>query len=185
MTTMTEEPMTKETGVRRGTGREKTEWFALLDAWGAVERPYRETATWLRDEHGVSAWWAQKITVEYEQARGTRPPGIRPGGSFEVTGSKSIAAPADRVVEAFTDAGRRERWLPGATLRDRGSQAADTMRFDWGDEGERLSVTVAASGRGRSQVAIAHDHLADAKAAATAKSFWRERLGALKELLEP
>ena len=185
MTMEITEPMTKETGVRRGTGREKADWFAVLDEWGADGRPYRETAAWLRDQHGISAWWAQKITVEYEQARGTRPPGIRRDGTFEVTGSKSIAAPAERVLEAFTNARLRKKWLPDATLRARGTEAADTARFDWGDDGERLSVTVAASGAGRSQVAIGHDHLPDADAATAAKAAWRERLSALKDLLEP
>src|SRR4029453_16306221 len=41
-------------------------WFALLDDWGAPGRSYREIADWLTAEQGVSAWWAQKVIVEYE-----------------------------------------------------------------------------------------------------------------------
>jgi hypothetical protein len=58
---------------RLGTGYEvREEWFAVLDQWGAAGRPYREIASWLTGEHGLSAWWAQKLIVEYEQARGIR-----------------------------------------------------------------------------------------------------------------
>lgn len=46
--------MAKVTGVRRATGRGRDEWFALLDRWGAVGRPYREIADWLTAKHGIS-----------------------------------------------------------------------------------------------------------------------------------
>jgi uncharacterized protein DUF4287 len=60
-------------GVQRSTGRGRGEWFALLDAWGASGRRYREIADWLMGEHDLSRWWAQNLIVEYEQARGLRP----------------------------------------------------------------------------------------------------------------
>jgi len=49
------------------TGREKTgkssqEWYATLDAWGAGGKGHTATAKYLRDEHGVSPWWAQVVT---------------------------------------------------------------------------------------------------------------------------
>jgi len=40
--------------VRRATGRDRAEWFALLDAWGAPGRRYREIADWVMGEHDVS-----------------------------------------------------------------------------------------------------------------------------------
>ncbi|HEX2027200.1 MAG TPA: hypothetical protein VHF25_04295 [Nitriliruptorales bacterium] len=42
-------------GVRAGTGRDREQWFALLDAWGAPRRAYREISDWLTGEHGLSA----------------------------------------------------------------------------------------------------------------------------------
>jgi len=170
--------------LRRATGRDRAEWFATLDAWGAGGRPYREIADWLTGEHGVSAWWAQKLIVEYEQSRGLRDAGVRPDGTFAGGASKTIAAPVDRVFDAFVDANVRERWLPGVSLRERTSQPGRSARFDWGDGASRVNVTFAALGDAKSQVAIEHDHLADAQAAAARKLFWREHLAALKALLE-
>ena len=57
---------------RPTTGHDRAFWFAELDAWGAAGRPYREIADWLTTEQGLSAWWAQKLIVEYEEARGLR-----------------------------------------------------------------------------------------------------------------
>ena len=99
----------------------------------AVGRPYREIAQWLTDQHGVSAWWAQKIAVEYEQERGVRDPGAGPDGTFAAGASKTVAA---------------------------------------------------AAGENKSQVAVEHERLADAAAVEATKTFWRERLTALKGLLE-
>ena len=67
-------------GIERATGRDRDEWFGVLDDWGAAGRPYREISRWLTGEHGMSSWWAQKLIVEYEEARGLRKPGVRPDG---------------------------------------------------------------------------------------------------------
>jgi hypothetical protein len=50
--------------------RTPDEWYALLDKWGAPDRPFKEVAAWLRDEHGLSKWWAQKLVIEYQIDRG-------------------------------------------------------------------------------------------------------------------
>src|SRR5919198_4032697 len=85
--------------LERTTGRDRQGWFAVLDTWGAAGRPYREIADWLTSEHGLTDWWAQKLIVEYEEARGIRPAGVRRDGTFEVGASKMVAADIDRVRE--------------------------------------------------------------------------------------
>ncbi|MGH2691592.1 MAG: DUF4287 domain-containing protein [Actinomycetota bacterium] len=178
--TMTQQP----TGVQRATGRDRDEWFALLDRWGAAGRPFREIADWLKSQHGLSHWWAQKLIVEYEQARGLRPPGVRPGGTFSVTASKTVGVPVERLFEAFSDAKLRRRWLPGARMRKRTSDPGRSARFDWEDGTTRVNATFLANGKAKSQVGVEHELLPDAKGAEKMKAFWRERLAALKELLE-
>lgn len=173
-----------EAGVRRGTGYDRKEWFSILDAWGAPGRPYREIADYLTGHHGITRWWAQKLIVEYEQARGLREPGVRRDGTFEVTASKSIGAPPSRVLAAFTDLELREAWLPGQVVRERGSQPGRAIRFDWADGEGRISVTADASSSGGTTLAIEHERLPDPATADAMKVFWRERLAALKRLLE-
>jgi hypothetical protein len=57
------------------TGRGWQEWFAVLDGRQATRLSHGEIATWLSEAHDVPGWWAQTITVGYEQARGMREPG--------------------------------------------------------------------------------------------------------------
>jgi uncharacterized protein YndB with AHSA1/START domain len=173
-----------EVGVRRATGRGYSEWFEELDAWGAAGRPYREIAGWLTGMHGISDWWAQKLIVKYEEARGLRPPGVRRDGTFEIGATKTVALPVSRLFAAFVDTDLRERWLPDATLRQGTTQPDRSVRFDWEDGPSRVVASFSAIGESKSQVAVQHERLPDAKAAAEMKEFWRERVGALKDLLE-
>jgi hypothetical protein len=170
--------------LRASTGRTWDEWFALLDRWGAAERPHPEIARWLNQEHGVDGWWAQGVTVGYEQARGLRAPGQRRGGLFEVGASKTVAVPVDRLYEAFMDPGLRERWLPGVKLEVRTAKPAKSIRANWDDGSTRLVVDFTAKGEAKSQVALVHERVPDAEAAAQLKTWWRERVAVLKEVLE-
>lgn len=169
-------------GLRRASGRGYAEWFAVLDDWGAADRPYREIAAWLTGEHGLSAWWAQKLIVEYQQARGVRQPGARPDGTFAAGASKTIAASVERIAAAWTDADVRSRWLPGLSLSVRTSQPGRSIRFDVGD-GTRLNVTLGDADE-KTSVAVEQERLPDAAAAETARAAWRQRLSALKGLVE-
>ena len=170
--------------IRANTGRGWDEWFALLDAWGAAERPHPEIARWLGEEHGVGGWWAQGVTVAYEQARGLRAPGQRRGGLFEVNATKTVAVPVDRLYEAFADPALRERWLPGATVEVRTAHPAKSIRANWDDGSTRLVIAFTTRGEAKSQVALTHERVPDAGTADKLKAFWRERMAVLKELLE-
>ena len=177
------EPPMSDDAIRERTGRGWDEWFTLLDAWEAASRPHPDVARWLRDEHGVDGWSAQSVTVGYERARGLRAPGQRPDG-WSVTASKTVAVPVERLYAAFGDDGLRERWLPGAELHVRTASPPKSARYDWEDGSTRVIVGFYAKGDGRSQVALEHARLPDADTAEEMKSWWRERVGALKEMLE-
>ena len=170
--------------IQANTGKSWDEWFKVLDRWGAVERPHAEIARWVGEEHGVGGWWAQGVTVAYEQARGLRAPGQRRGGLFEVNASKTVAVPVERLYEAFIDPGLREHWLPGASMEVRTTRPGRSIRANWDDGSTRLVVDFTAKGEAKSQVALVHERIADAATADELKAWWRGRVAALKQLLE-
>ncbi|MGH3646683.1 MAG: hypothetical protein ACRDTM_05865 [Micromonosporaceae bacterium] len=170
--------------VRERTGRGWDEWYALLDTWGGTGHNHTEIARWLVTEHQVHGWWAQSITVGYEQARGLRVPGQQPDGSFGASASKTVAVPVERLFEAFADESLRQRWLPGTTVRVRTATAPKSYRADWEDGATRIVVGFVPKGEAKAQVAIAHEKLPDAESAARQKAYWRQRLTDLKQLLE-
>jgi hypothetical protein len=171
--------------ILRRTGRGWEEWFDLLDEWGAAERPHREIARWVAEQLEIEplGWNAQSITVSYERARGMRAVGEHADG-FAITASKTVAVPVDRLYDAFVDASLRERWLPDGELRERTATKPKSARFDWGDGQTRVLVGFIAKGDAKSSLALQHERLADAAEAERMKAYWRERVAALKEVLE-
>ena len=169
--------------IRRRTGRGWEEWFDLLDEWGALERPHPEIARWLREEQGIDGWSSQSVTVSYERARAGRAVGEHADG-FAVTASKTVDVPVERLFDAFVDPALRERWLPDGELRERTSTRPRSARFDWGDGETRVIVGFDAKGETKSTVSLAHERLPDAEAADRMKGYWRERVAALKPVLE-
>jgi hypothetical protein len=176
---------TSDEAIRQRTGRGWEEWFDLLDEWGAAERPHREIARWVAEQQGAEtlAWNVQAVTVSYERARGGRALGERADG-FAITASKTVAVPVDRLFDAFTDEPTRDRWLPDRKLRERTATKPKSARIDWGDGETRVNVTFLAKGEAKSTVALEHARVPGADEAEEMKGWWRERLSALKSVLE-
>jgi uncharacterized protein YndB with AHSA1/START domain len=170
--------------VRRETGRGWDEWFALLDGWGAADRKHGEIARWLVAEHGVGGWWAQSVTVAYEQARGLRVPGQQSDGLFAAGVTRTVAVPVGRLFEAFADEELRERWLPGDRLEVTTAHPDRSLRARWEDSPTRIAVEFTGKGEAKSVAALSHHRLPDPETGERMKAYWRERMDALKALLE-
>ncbi|MFD0552882.1 hypothetical protein ACFQ0X_29665 [Streptomyces rectiviolaceus] len=173
--------------LREATGKDWPQWFAALDAWGATARGHTEIARHVREEHAVDGWYAQSVTVGYEQERGLREVGQSSTGDWRTSGSKTIEATAARVIEAFADDDVRARWLPDVDLSLRTHRPAKSVTADFKDAsggGGRISVTLTVKGPEKTVVGVGHEKLRDAAEVAAYKVFWRERLADLKSLLE-
>lgn len=169
--------------IRRRTGRGWEEWLDLLDAWGAVDRRHGEITGWLAEEHEADGWSSQSIAVSYERARGLRGVGERHDG-FAASATKTVAVPVERLYDAFTDDRLRARWLPAGELRRRTATRPRSARYDWADGSTRVIVSFEGKGETKSTIALSHERIADAAQAQQLKAYWRERVAALKELLE-
>jgi hypothetical protein len=176
---------TSDAAIRERTGRGWEEWFDLLDQWGASELPHKEIARRVAAELGIVplAWNAQAIAGSYERARGLRAVGEHADG-FAVTAQKTVAVPVERLFDAFVDPSLRARWLGQADLRERTSTRPKSARFDWGDDGSRVHVTFVSKTAASGTLVVEHRRLADAGEAERTRTFWRERVSALKSALE-
>lgn len=166
------------------TGRTWAEWFSLLDQWGATDRNHTEIAAWLVNEQHMQGWWAQSVTVAYEQARGMRQPGQRSNGTFSATASKTVDVPVMTLFQAFDDEVMRRQWLPDVNLIVRTANAPKSFRATWDEGPSRVVAAFTAKTDSKSQVGLEHERLVDAAAAEQMKAFWREQLITLKNLLD-
>ncbi|GAA3342813.1 hypothetical protein GCM10017714_32800 [Curtobacterium pusillum] len=93
--------------VLAATGRSPDDWYERIDGIGGRTIGHPAIAAWLVDE-GVEPWWAQGVTIGYEQSRGLRIPGQRSDGTFAVSASRQVPgereAVLDRIVPVFSAA---------------------------------------------------------------------------------
>jgi hypothetical protein len=176
---------TSDEKIRERTGRGWEEWFAMLDEWGATERPHRDIARWLAEQQGIHplAWNVQAIVSSYELTRGVREVGEKDDG-FVVTASRTVAVGVEQLYDAFVQEPLRHCWLSDGELVPRTATRPKSARFDWADGLTRVNVTFLAKGQEKSTVALEHRRLADAAEADRMKGYWRERLVLLKQALE-
>ncbi|HEX8617011.1 MAG TPA: hypothetical protein VF911_05420 [Thermoanaerobaculia bacterium] len=167
--------------LHKNTGRTWPEWVELLDAFGGREKPHRDVAAHVQSL-GVSSWWSQSVTVGYERIRGLREVGQRRTGTWEMSKSRTFPVPLATLYEAFANARKRAKWLPGVKLTIRTSIAERSMRITWSD-GTDVQVGFTAKGETKSVVAVQHAKLPEKARAAEMKTFWTERFDALAELL--
>lgn len=164
----------------KATGRLPADWYGMLDAAGARDWPHKQIAEHLVTEHGVDAWWAQSLTVGFEQATGRRRPGQQHDGTFAASVSRRI--PGDgpsvyaRVVPHLSVAlgepmsARPDAANPGATWAP--ESAAGGTR-------ERLVLSVRPAAGKPATVSLTWSGMADDHALSTVK----ERLAKLLDTL--
>jgi len=166
--------------VKAKTGRTWAQWFKLLDAAGAKKMNHQQIVAAV-NKHGAGPWWQQMVAVTYEQARGLREKHEKPAG-FEISVSRTIAAPVAKAYRAWTDSRMQKRWLP-ANFKIRKATMNKILRVSW-EDGSSLAVGFYPKGEGKCQVVAQHGKLKDAKAGAKMKKFWADALDRLKEAIE-
>ncbi|MGC5617588.1 DUF4287 domain-containing protein [Georgenia sp. Z1491] len=171
--------------VREATGRAREEWFALLDDAGATDWDHTRTATWLREEHGVDGWWAQGVTVAYEQARGLREPGQRRDGGWEASASKTLYVTAQNLWPYLAERSHRSDWI-GKRLDVTGQTEPTSVRLRDGDERITLRIDPlepGADGRHKVRLAVQHTGLTSGERIPELKASWKKAFATLADLL--
>lgn len=170
-----------DTAIKKATGCTWERWVNALDYAMADTWTHPEIAKYVKAKFKTPDWWTQTVVVGYERIKGLRARGQRRDGTYEVSKSKTIAAPLGELFNAFKDANRRARWLD-VPLEVRSARKNKSLRIWWPD-GSAVDVGLFSKGAGKSQVAIGHRKLASRDDATRMKAFWSEKLDALAQLL--
>jgi hypothetical protein len=168
--------------VQKATGKTWAQWCEALDAAGARAMAHSDIARLVFERFRVGPWWAQMVTVGYEQARGMRELHEQAEG-YSVSASKTLAAPAERVYAAWNLDAERGRWL-GMNLKVRSATPPKSVRLIWSDQLSQVAVMLHPRGAAKTQVAVEHTKLKDQAECARMKTFWAgalQRLGAALE----
>src|SRR5581483_801125 len=167
--------------VKAKTGKTWAEWLTILDKAGAKKMDHKGIVACLSDKHDVGSWWQQMIAVGYEQARGLREKHQSASG-FSASASKTVSANLETLYEAWNNKKKRDKWLPAVEMSVRKATPNKSMRITWSD-GTSVNVGFYGKGDDKSQVALQHIKLRDAKEVAKMKTYWGEALDRLKASL--
>ncbi|WP_448005444.1 hypothetical protein [Agromyces bauzanensis] len=159
--------------VVEATGRARSEWYSMLDDADAATWRHKDIATWLSDEQGVDAWWAQHLTVAYEQARGIREPGQRQDGTFEASVSRTVALDPADALQALAAVVAAELDVEPLALNLTAKHP--TARFPL-DSGEFVLASASPLGDGRSSIGLTWGRMTDGTRLAEIKTELREWL---------
>lgn len=179
--------MTKPQSVQpyeKVTQRDWSQWVALLDALGARKLSHADIVPLVHSEishldlknHG---WWAQGITIAYEQHIGRRIPGQQGDGTFASSSSKTFTGSLDDAFTAWLALVNGRTAFNGISLIGEPSTSATAKWRYWRcqlEDDSRVEATVNESASGKSRVAVQHGRLKSPEAAAECRAYWKEEL---------
>jgi hypothetical protein len=183
---------TSTDGIARATGIAWDDWLARLDAQGAAQKPHAEIAALaharLEAEAGNTSsatnpgWWAQGVTVAYEQHIGRRVPGQTADGRYSAAVSRTIPGTMDDALAGLVARfdGRAE--LDGVPLESAPTTSATEkwryFRIALAD-GSRVDTTINDQAGGKARIGVQHAKISDPDDIARWKAVWRAELAAL------
>lgn len=161
--------------VRSATGQGREHWFDLLDRAGAASWDHPAIARHLA-EGGMDGWWAQNVTVAYEQARGLRLPGQRSDGTFDASASLTIPLALNVLWPHLVESASLG-WLDGEWGVAAFTEGTSVRFVD--RDGRRAVMSFYGSDGAKTRLAVQIGKLASPAEAAAVKAQWK---GALANL---
>jgi len=169
-------------GIQAKTGKAYSDWFAILDAAGARKMTYKEIVAILHSRYRLGRWWAQKLTIIYEQERGLREKHETKSG-YQISVSRTVPLPVGKLFTMWHDKKVRSKWLMDDALAIRTATANKTLRGLWGNSKARVEVSFYPKGQSKCQVVVQHTKLSGSAEARRMKKYWSEALDRLKNNL--
>ncbi len=177
------------------TGHGLAHWYAVLDAFDAAKKGHTAAARYLREEHAVSAWYSQGITVAYERERGLRAVNQTSKG-YGVSISRVLPVPFKQALIQLTQARQRARWRKAAgtalaSLENDMLGAAskpmnrkpDRVWWSWSDARGRCELTLVDTQNERSRVVVRRSNMPQHADVEQQRAAWRQLLDALRDHL--
>lgn len=175
-----------------GTGRPWSELLAAIDAFGGANKPHGEIVGFVQNLLDVenSGWWAQGVTVAYEQQIGRRQPGQSSTGEWRCTVSRTLAGTIDNAFDAWLRfAEGRTKFADSAAVGDPvvGSREGRWRRWRVDlEDGSRVNVDIdlkpptpreQSAAIVKARLSVTHGRLSGADDRDARKTWWKGVIG--------
>lgn len=168
-----------ESAIERGTRKSWADWMSYFEGIGADGLSHKEIAAKVGDDFDVGGWWAQTVTVAYEQHIGRRVPGQDCEGEFSVSVSKTLHESMDDALNCWLGAVNGHEEFSEIPLADEPDiSKTDKWRY-WRarlDDGSRPSVHIYEKEPGKSSLTILHEKLESPDQIEHWRAYWKQFL---------
>ncbi|HYF96708.1 MAG TPA: hypothetical protein VD947_01570 [Patescibacteria group bacterium] len=162
--------------IEKATGKSWEEWLEFFDSIGAKDLSHKEIAKKLSAE-GVPGWWAQNLTVAYEQHIGRRVPGQRSDGKFDISVSKTLDGSMDEALDAWLDLVSGQKEFNNVSIEGEARVSKTEKWRNWRcnlHDGSRVVVGIYQKTPNKAGLGLAHEKLESAERAEKERAFWKE-----------
>jgi hypothetical protein len=169
--------------VKKSTGKTWKEWFSLLNKAGAKKMEHKQVAKLLYIRYGLSGWWSQMVTVQYEQeVKGRKKHEMQDG--FQISKSTTLTASVTKTYNMINSPIKRIVWLKDPAITITKSTKDKSIRGKWINKKANIEFQFYPKGDGKTQMVVQQSKIKTAKEAETMKIYWRKQLNNLKKYLE-
>ncbi len=168
--------------LENGTGKSWAEIEEYLAGIGADKLPHTEIVRHLNDDGIVTGWWAQSVTVAYEQQIGRRVPGQDCNGEFSVSVSKTLNGSMDEALQMWQEHVAGAEAFSAIDI-SRGPDINSTQKWRYWRcglaDGSRVNVNIHQKTGAKTGFSIQHERLESVEQVEHWRAFWK---GCIKEL---
>jgi hypothetical protein len=175
--------------VERATRRTWDEWLQYMEGIGASKLSHHEIASKVLEELDGKVdnlgWWAQAVTVAYEQHTGHRIPGQRPDGTFQTSVSKSTQLGMTELMDKWVNFAAQDQDVLALTA-DEARVSGTEKRITWrtkAHDGSDIRVTSEPKKDGTASIIVNQMGLQTNDLNLEARSKWSSILGRFLEWL--
>ncbi|HET8883872.1 MAG TPA: hypothetical protein VFM68_00170 [Candidatus Saccharimonadales bacterium] len=161
--------------MQQATGEPWHTWLDRLNAMDAQNLSHTEIATKLVETYNVSGWWAQSLTVRYEQKIGRRRVGQSSDGKFSVSVSKTISGTMDDAMGWWRKKVRQSTEFNHVPIVT--SSHTDTTKWRYYraalKDGSRVVVTIYEKTPTKASLGLQHEKLTTTQAVESWRAYWK------------
>jgi hypothetical protein len=163
----------------RATGKTWRKWQKVLRDMGADSMPHKDIAARLVSDHDLPGWWAQGITVRYEQEIGRRKPGQNCYGEYSVTVSATVDGSMDDALAAWSKRFNKQSKFDGVPVTGAPVTSRSEKWRYWRVKlqgGTRVNINFGNKPGGKALIQIQHEKLPDQAAIEHWRAYWKNVL---------
>jgi len=178
-----------EQAIEKATGTSWPQWLERLEKIGARNMSHKEIARLLYDKGYIkkgkdwpanrsfnAGWWAQMLTVTYEQHIGRRVPGQTCDGDFAAAVSKTLPGTMDEALEWWLEKVKNRKEFHDVAIEKTSVSKTEKWRY-WRAklaDGSLVSVHFSNKPGNKANLGLQHEKLETQEQVDEWKRFWKE-----------